>query len=24
MVWYDFKIKNLNNNGEMVKLYIKK
>ncbi len=24
MVWYDFKIKNLNNNDEMVKLYIKK
>lgn len=24
MVWYDFKIKNLNNNGEMVKVYLKK
>jgi hypothetical protein len=24
MVWYDFKIKNLNNNGEIVKVYLKK
>lgn len=24
MVWYDFKIKNLNNNGEDVKVYLKK
>ncbi len=24
IVWYDFKIKNLNNNGEMVKVYLKK
>jgi putative N6-adenine-specific DNA methylase len=24
MVWYDFKIKNLNNNGEAVKIYLKK
>lgn len=24
MVWYDFKIKNMNNNGEMVKVYLKK
>lgn len=24
MIWYDFKIKNLNNNGEMVKVYLKK
>jgi putative N6-adenine-specific DNA methylase len=24
MIWFDFKIKNLNNNGEAVKVYLKK